>query len=170
MACAGSPPTVSLVARDDFQTFNEILYTAGSSARCVLQYSLTITENREPLTTMTIDSSGTGSVGCLNLCKNIYTFSAVGVTMGMNCSSNGPVAGLVDFTGMLLLSIFNCFSKLRGTIRQKLKQKKLKFFPSCSCRCICLLVAIFHVLEVYCLLRFLVEVVRVHAISLLWSL
>ena len=94
-----SAPNISLIASDDFQSFNVTLSTAGSSARCVLYYSLTITENGEPLNTMTIGSNGTGSVGGLNLCKNTYTFSAVGVTKDMNSSSSGSVPGLVDFRG-----------------------------------------------------------------------
>ena len=74
--------------------------TAGSSARCVLAYSLAIAENGEPLTTMAIDSNGTGSVEGLNLCKNMYTFTAVGVTKDMNSNSSGPVAGPVSFSGI----------------------------------------------------------------------
>ena len=76
------------------------LSTAGSSARCVIEYSLTITENGGPLTTMTIiGSSGTGSVEDLNLCKNTYTFTAVAKTKNMN-SSSVSVAGQVNFSGM----------------------------------------------------------------------
>ena len=76
------------------------LFTAVSSARCVIQYSLTITENGWPLTTMTIiGSSRTGSVGDLNLCKNTYNFTAIAVTKNMN-SSSVSVAGQVNFTGM----------------------------------------------------------------------
>ena len=91
---------MSLIARDDFQSFTVNLSTAGSSARCVLQYSLTITVNGEPLSTMAIGSSGTGSVGGLNLCKNMYTFSAVAMTMDMNSSSSDSVPGPVNFSGI----------------------------------------------------------------------
>ena len=81
------------------------LSTAGSSARCVIQYSLNITENGEPLTPITIGSSGTGSIGGLNLCKNKYTFTAIAVTKDMNSSSSDPVTGPVNFSG--ILSIVN---------------------------------------------------------------
>ena len=83
LSCVLGPPpapAIRVIARYDFQSFNVNLSTAGSSARCVLQYSLTITENGEPWTTIAIGSSGTGSIGGLNLCKNMYTFTAVGVT------------------------------------------------------------------------------------------
>ena len=53
---------------------------------------------------MAIGSSGTGSVGDLNLCKNTYNFSAVAVTKDMNSSSSGPVAGLVDFAGIFSIA------------------------------------------------------------------
>ena len=93
-------PAIRVIPRDDFKSFNVNLSIAGSSARCVIQYSLTITENGEQLTTMIIGSSGTGSVGGLNLCKNMYTFSAVGVTKDMNSSSSGSVTGPVNFSGI----------------------------------------------------------------------
>ena len=76
------------------------LTTAGSSARCVIQYSLTIVENGEPLTTITIGSSGITIAKDLNLCKNTYNFTAVAMTMGMNSSSSDPVAGPVNFSGI----------------------------------------------------------------------
>ena len=82
------------------------LFTAASSARCVIQYSLTVTENGEPLSTMTIGSSGTGSVEDLNLCKNTYTFSAVAMTKNMNGSSMS-VAGQVNFTGIYTYVIWD---------------------------------------------------------------
>ena len=106
MSCVGPPltPTISPIARADFKSFTLIISTTGPSAQCVLQYSLTITENGESLTTMTIGPSGTGSVGGLNLCKNTYTFSAVAVTMGMNSSSSDPVAGPVNFSGILSIA------------------------------------------------------------------
>ena len=80
------------------------LSTAGSSARCVLQYSLTIIENGEPLTTMTIDSSRTGIVGGLNLCYYVYAFTAVALTKDMNSRSSDPVAGPVNFSGILSIA------------------------------------------------------------------
>ena len=60
---------------------------------------LTILENGEPLTTMTIGSRGTDSVGGLNLCKNTYTFEAGAVTKDMD-SSTASFAGQVDFSGL----------------------------------------------------------------------
>ncbi len=102
-----SAPVISLIANADFQSYNVTLSTAGSSARCVLEYSLNITENGEPLTTMTIGASRTGSVGGLNLCKKVYTFSAVALTKDMN-SNTVSVAGQVDFSGIsVVLSIFH---------------------------------------------------------------
>ena len=80
------------------------LTTAGSSARCVIQYSLTIVENGEPLTTMTIGSSGITIAKDLNLCKNTYNFTAVAMMMGMNSSSSDPVAGPMNFSGILFIA------------------------------------------------------------------
>ena len=94
-------PNINLIASADFQSFNVSLSTTGSSARCVLQYSLTIIENGEPWTTMAIDSSGTVSIGGLNLCKNMYSFTAVGEAKDMN-SSSGSVRGPVDFRGRFM--------------------------------------------------------------------
>ena len=91
---------ISLIANADFQSFNVNLTSAGSSSRCVLQYSLTIIEIVGRLRTITIGSNGTGIVRGLNLCKNTYIFSAVAVTEDMNSSSSGAVAGQVDFSGM----------------------------------------------------------------------
>ena len=133
MSCVGPPlaPTISLIARAGFKSFNVTLSTNGPSARCVLQYCLTVIENGEPLTALAIiGSNGTGSVGGLNLCKNMYTFTSVAMTKDMNSSSSGPVAGLVDFSGILLLSVFNGVSKIKGKYMSKTKTKKfLKFFP-----------------------------------------
>ena len=53
---------------------------------------------------MTVGSSGTGSIGGLNLCKNTYTFTAIAVTKDMNSSSSGPVAGPVNFSGILVIA------------------------------------------------------------------
>ena len=153
MSCVGPPlaPTISPIARADFKSFNVTLYTTGSSARCFLIYFLTITENGEPLTALAIiGSNGTGSVGGLNLCKNMYTFSAVAMTKDMNSSISGPVAGLVDFSGMLMPSVFNAVSKIKGKYMSKTFKIKKEVFSCCSSCSICL-VAIFHVLEVYCL-------------------
>ena len=133
ISCVGPPlaPTISPIANADFKSFNVTLSTAGSSARCVLRYSLTITENGESLTALAIiGSNGTGSVGGLNLCKNMYTFSAVAMMKDMNSSSSGPVAGPVDFSGMLLLSVFNAVSKIKGKhMSKKFKIFFEKFFP-----------------------------------------
>ena len=98
----GTPPApvIRVIPREDFLSFNVTLSTTGPSARCVLYYSLTVTENGEQLTTMAIGSSGTGSVGSLNLCKNTYTFSAVGVTMSVNSNSSDSVPGPVNFSGI----------------------------------------------------------------------
>ena len=133
MSCVGPPlaPTISLIARADFKSFNVTLSTIGPSARCVLQYCLTVIENGEPLTALAIiGSNGTGSVGGLNLCKNMYTFSAVAMTKDLNSSSSGPIAGPVDYSGMLLLSVFNAVSKIKGKyMSKKCTIKKKRFFP-----------------------------------------
>ena len=98
----GTPPApaIRVIPREDFLSFNVTLSTTGPSARCVLYYSLTVTENGEQLTTMAIGSSGTGSVEGLNLCKNMYIFTAVAVTKSMNSSSSDSVPGPVNFSGI----------------------------------------------------------------------
>ena len=53
---------------------------------------------------MTIDSSGISIAKDLNLCKNMYTFTAVAITMGMNSSSSEPVAGPMNFSGILSIA------------------------------------------------------------------
>ena len=91
-----STPEISLIASADFQSFNVTLFTAV--VRCVLLYSLSITENGGQLTTLTIGSRGTGSIGSINRGKNTYIISAFAVTEVMNSSSSGSVAGWDDFS------------------------------------------------------------------------
>ena len=87
-----SAPAISLIANADFLSFNVTLTSAGSSARCVLKYSLNIFDNGRPLTTITIGSRGTGNLGGLNLCNTSYIFSAFALTEDMNSSISGSVA------------------------------------------------------------------------------
>ena len=104
LSCILGPPpapAIRIIPNHDFQSFNVTLSTAGSSAPCVLQYSLTVTENGEPLSTTAIGSSGTGSVGGLNLCKNTYNFTALAVTYD-DSSSSASVPGPVDFRGRFM--------------------------------------------------------------------
>ena len=100
-----SAPDVRPFTRVDFLSFIVSLSTVGPSARCVTRYFLTIIENGEPLTTMTIIGSNVFAIADgLNLCKNVYTFTAVALTNVISGSSSDPVAGLMNFTGILFIA------------------------------------------------------------------
>ena len=72
-------------------------------ASCVIKYTLTAIKNGLTLEPMTIGLNGTGNVGDLNLCKNIYSFTALAMTIDDESDYSDTVTGMVDFSGRYIV-------------------------------------------------------------------
>lgn len=67
---------------------------------CIRHYNLTIIKDGGMVLKMiNIDSSGSATVGDLDLCRNTYFFMAIVVTASMDGGPSDLVEGQVDYSG-----------------------------------------------------------------------
>ena len=109
------------MAMIDFQSFYVMIDPPMTSALCVQGYVLTIIEDGGTNTTMNLNVSGIDDIENLNLCNNIYSFTAYATTGYRNGELSDPVEGHVNFSGKNYL------------IFSYLKKKKISFLNVYMC-------------------------------------